>query len=131
MLVQVAQGLLSEGLQPPLVSSSHHVAPVVCPGRQPRYVADSVGHVSFVIIALTHLPTLPAAGGRLRAPESLYETVTKSTINNVENAFPASKGYVQASDSKLQAELDVYRNETTAIINALVGKVNSLTPVGC
>ena len=126
LFVQVAQDLFSEGLQPPSMSSFHHVAPVMCPGRQTRYFADSVGHRGVTCrFSAPHSEIEHAAG------ESLYETVTKSTINNVENAFPASKGYVQASDSKLQAELDVYKNETTAIINALVGKVNALTPVGC
>lgn len=74
-----------------------------------------------------------AAGGRLRAPENLYENITRSTLARVDNSFPASKGdfrAVQASNYKLEAELEEYRNETTAVINGLVGVVNALTPVG-
>ena len=82
-----------------------------------------------------------AAGGKLRGPENLYENVTKITIASIDNSFPASKGEVRAStselssrleagDSKLEAELEKYKNKTTAIIDGLVSKVNALTPVG-
>ena len=67
------------------------------------------------------------AGGRLRSPDTLYDTITGSTFNKIGSAFPASKGEVQASTSVLQAEL----NEDKAFINVLVNKVNALTPVGC
>lgn len=71
-----------------------------------------------------------AVGGKLRGPDNLFENITKSTLITIDNAFPASKGNLQASDSKLEAELEVYKNETTMVINALVGEVNALTPVG-
>ena len=75
-----------------------------------------------------------AAGGRLRAPESLYENITKSTLAIIDDSFPASKGNLRASDSKQEAvnsELRAELKETTAVVNALVREVNALTPVGC
>ena len=54
----------------------------------------------------------------------------KNTITKLDNTLPASKGDVQASNAILEAELNEYRNETTTIINDLVGEVNALTPVG-
>ena len=71
-----------------------------------------------------------AVGGKLRGPDNLFENITKSTFTKIDNAFPASRGNLQASDSKLEAELDAYKKETTAIINGLVSKVNALTPIG-
>ena len=75
-----------------------------------------------------------AAGNKLKDADNLFENFAKSTLSKVDNTLPASKGdvqaAVQASDSILQAELDEYRNETTAVIHGLVGEVNALTPVG-
>ena len=70
-----------------------------------------------------------AAGGMLRGPENLYQNITKSAFASIDNSFPASKGVVRASKSKLEAELVEYKNVTTAVINGLVDKVNALTPV--
>ena len=58
------------------------------------------------------------AAGRLRAPQTFYDTVTKNVVSKVDSVLPVSK-----------AEFQAYQNETTAVINALVGKLNSLTPV--
>ena len=75
----------------------------------------------------------------LRGPETLYDTVTRGAANTVTRALPASKGEVRDNEAKLEAYkatseehnavFEEYRNETTGIINALVGKLNSLTPV--
>ena len=72
----------------------------------------------------------------LRGPETLYDTVTRSAANAVTRALPASKGEVQDSSAKLEAKaeernahFEEYKTETTDVINALVGKLNSMTPV--
>ena len=65
------------------------------------------------------------------------------TVSRVGRFLPATKGEVQDIDGKFQgisgevqddkhkiAELEEHENETTAIINTLVSKLNSLTPVG-
>ena len=78
-------------------------------------------------VSLEHALTRPAsiytadiehAAGKLGAPETLYDTVTKNVVSKVDTVLPVSK-----------AEFQAYKNETTAVINALVGKLNSLTPV--
>ena len=77
-----------------------------------------------------------AAGGRLqtRSPDDVLGNITLSTLNTIDSSFPASKGNVRASvhasASVLEAELEGYQNETSRVINALVSKVNALTPVG-
>ena len=65
-----------------------------------------------------YTPDVEHAAGKLRAPETLYDTVTKNVVSKVDTVLPVSK-----------AEFQAYKNETTAVINALVGKLNSLTPV--
>ncbi|CAL5225989.1 g8791 [Coccomyxa viridis] len=62
--------------------------------------------------------------GKLRGPENLYENVTAGAFNKVERQLPATKGEVQ----DITADLTAYKNETTAVINALVSEINSLTP---
>ena len=59
--------------------------------------------------------------GKLKGPESLYENVPK--------LLPADKGSVQNLEAKVQG-LEDYKNETAVVINKLVNKINSLTPVG-
>ena len=71
--------------------------------------------------------------GVLKGPENLYVNVTKGIFTNIDDSFPATKGHLRNTDTKLEAvetELDEYKKQTTAIINTLVGEVNSLTPVG-
>ena len=67
-----------------------------------------------------------AAAGTLRSPETLYKNVTMGAVSRVGRLLPATKGEVQDVKVKFEA----YRNETTAVINALVSEINSLTPVG-
>ncbi len=50
----------------------------------------------------------------------------KSAINRGARVVPADKGEVQ----DLKAEIAEYKTETSAVIDQLVGEVNSLTPVG-
>ena len=75
------------------------------------------------------------AAGPLRGPGGLYN-VTKSTVGTVERLLPANQGEIQDIETRLEsfdafkAESEQYRLETTATINSLVGKVNTLTPVG-
>ena len=71
-----------------------------------------------------------AVGGKLQGPENLYENITKSAFASIDNLFPASKGAVRASESKLEAELVEYKNVTTTVINGLIDKLNALTPEG-
>ena len=74
------------------------------------------------------------AAGKLRGPENLYENVTMGTVSRVERFLPATKGEVQDTNNIVQdhnAEFEQYKNETNTIINTLVNRLNSLTPVGC
>ncbi|CAL5224843.1 g7598 [Coccomyxa viridis] len=79
--------------------------------------------------------------GRLKEPESLFKNATDGITNKVTAFLPASKGDVQGSieaalqqsdaqNSELRTEFQEYKNETTAVINSLVGKINSQTPEG-
>lgn len=71
-------------------------------------------------------PTIAlAATGKLRGPENLYENVTAGAFNKVGRLLPATKGEVQ----DVNAEFEAYKNETTAVINALVSELNVLSPV--
>ena len=86
-------------------------------------------------LGVEHAPyEIEHAAGVLRGPENLYRDNTKDVVNRINNLLPASKGDVQASaqatDAKLEAQLEEYTNKTTAVINGLVGVVNSMTPVG-
>ena len=65
--------------------------------------------------------------GALTGPGNLSNNVTISTISRVDRLLPATKGQVQDNNAKFEE----YRKETTSVIDALVSKVNSLTPVGC
>ena len=56
----------------------------------------------------------------------LYDGEVKADISRGARVLPADKGEVQ----DLKAEIAAYKTETTAVINQLVGEVNSLTPVG-
>ena len=69
------------------------------------------------------------AAARLRGPETLYDTVTKDVVSKVDRVLPVSKGEYHDDKAAATASFEAYRNETTAIINALVSKLNSLTPV--
>ena len=46
-------------------------------------------------------------------------------LGRVERLLPATKGEVQ----DVSAEFIEYKNETTTVIDALVGQLNALTPV--
>ena len=63
--------------------------------------------------------------GALRGPENLYNNITHGAVNKVGRLLPADKGEVQ----DLKAELQEYKAQTTAVIDALVEEVNILTPV--
>ena len=92
--------------------------------------------------------------GTLRGPENLYDNVTRTVVTRVGRILPASEGEVQDNEARLQAyqaetasrfeeyqtkyedykakseaRFEKYRDETTGIINALVVKTNTLTPV--
>ncbi len=69
-------------------------------------------------LASIYTADIEHAAGKLRAPETLYDTVTKNVVSKVDTVLPVSK-----------AEFQAYKSETTAVINALVGELNSLTPV--
>ncbi len=69
------------------------------------------------------------AAGRLGALETLYDTVTKDVISKVDRVVPVSKAEYQDDKAAAAASFEAYKNETTSVINALVGKLNSLTPV--
>lgn len=82
------------------------------------------------------------AAGVLRGPENLYEDAIKVIQSNVNRLVPASKSETQDVEAKVEqleefkAESEVYKAEseknkaeTAAIINNLISKVNSLTPV--
>ena len=69
------------------------------------------------------------AAGKLRAPETLYDIVTKDVVSKVDRVIPVSKAEYQDDKAASAATFQAYKNETTAVINALVGKLNSLTPV--
>lgn len=102
------------------------------------------GHVAHVtcVTALHKLyrATCHAAAGTLTSPKNLYDNATMGTINKVGSFLPATQGEVQDIDAKVQGidgkvqnqstEFKQYKNETTTVINILVGKLNSLTLVG-
>ena len=95
----------------------------------------------------TSLAQRERVAGVLRGPKTLYDNVTRTAANGVRRVLPASKGELEdykdevedykgevenykAQSDERSAQLEKYRNETTGIINALVGKINGLTPVG-
>ena len=85
---------------------------------------------------MTHSAENQHAAGVLRGLENVYGNTTRSFIGRVGRVFPADKGEVQNNDAKFEAykakseaELAEYRQESAAAINALVSKVNSMTPV--
>ena len=55
----------------------------------------------------------------------------RAEVNEVKAEFEAYKAASTAEFKEYKAESEAYTNRTTAIINALVGEVNSLTPVSC
>ena len=75
--------------------------------------------------------------------DNLYNNVTRRVFNTVEGILPANRAEVnqvkadfeaykavsKAEFTEYKAESEAYKSNTTAIINALVGEVNSLTPV--
>ena len=83
----------------------------------------------------------------LRGPDNLYDDAA-SGIKIVDSFLPASKGEVRDVNIRLRTELktehqdssmsnvalkakfEEYKNETTTVINGLVGKINSLSLVG-
>ena len=69
-------------------------------------------------VASIYTADIEHAAGKLRAPETLYDSVTKNVVSKVDTVLPVSK-----------AEFQAYKSETTAVINSLVGELNSLTPV--
>ena len=82
------------------------------------------------------------SAGVLGAPENLYEDVVKVIQSNVNRLVPASKSETKDVEAKVEAleeykaesevnkaKSEEYKKETTAIINSLIAKVNSLTPV--
>ena len=75
------------------------------------------------------------AAGPLRGPEDLYINITRGMVSNLGRILPADKGEVQDAQARIEgleeykAESEVYKNQTTTLINSLVGEVNSLTPV--
>ena len=73
-----------------------------------------------------HTAEVVDVAGILRGPENLYDNVTKGILSTTTAALPAKRGEVQG----IEAELAEYKSETTTLINSLVDKVNSLTPVG-
>ena len=83
--------------------------------------------------------------GVVAQPENLYNNATRTVVNTVEGFFPANKAEVKevkaefeayktvskAEFTEYKAESEAYKSRTTAVINALVQEVNSLTPVSC
>ena len=81
-----------------------------------------------LICPYTSLETEHAAG-TLAGPENLYENVTKSIDNStVGRLLPADKGTVEGLEARVEG-LEEYKTETGVVINKLVSKINSLTPV--
>jgi len=74
-----------------------------------------------------HPLRLSIAAGLLNGAEDLYNVA----VDKIDSSLPASKAEVQASHSQLEAEFEEYKDQNTAVVDALVGKVNSLTPVCC
>lgn len=80
------------------------------------------------------------AAGVLRGPEALYDNVTRHAVSDVWKSLPASRGAVQEDEAKFQeykakleernAQSEEYKKDTAGIINALISKINGLTPVG-
>ncbi len=75
------------------------------------------------------------AGGRLGAPDTIYDSVTRGVVGEVGRFLPATKGEVQdntvgkAEFLEYKSESEKYKNRTDILINTLIEKVNSLTPV--
>ena len=104
----------------------HPISPVACLCVANAECLAHQDKVLFLGCALGSHPNIAlAATGKLRGPENLYENVTAGAFNKVERQLPATKGEVQ----DITADLTAYKNETTAVINALVSEINSLTPV--
>ncbi len=77
-----------------------------------------------VLIWSDNIDMTEISAGRLKSPENLYENVT----NSVGRLLPANKGTVQNLETKVEG-LEEYKTETSGVINNLVSKINSLTPV--
>ena len=72
------------------------------------------------------------AGGRLNAPVNVYDSVTRGVVGEVGRFLPANKREVQddkAAFVEYKSETENYKNRTDIVINTLVAKINSLTPV--
>ena len=67
-----------------------------------------------------------ATAGELRGPENLYDNVTRGAVSKVDRLLPATKGEVH----DVKADIEDYRNQTTTVLSALVGRLKSLIPVG-
>ena len=87
------------------------------------------------VLQLEVLECAHHAGGRLGAPETIYDSVTRGVVGEVGRFLPASKGEVQdntvgkAEFVEYKSESEKYKNRTDFLINTLIEKVNSLTPV--
>ena len=136
--MQAAEAMLCKDIQSSLTPLPRHIAPAWRPSRFQRYARIVRGMLS--LIFKTSWMKTPGveharcetehAVGVLGGPENVYKDSKKDVVDQINNLFPASKGEVQASDAKLEAEFEEYKNETTSVINGLVVVVNSLTPVG-
>lgn len=108
-------------------------------GQVPSHEAqDTCDLTSFSCLAETE-----HAAGALRGPVNLFGNVTRGAIIRASRALPATEGELQDNEARLDAyragfedykaqsdaRFEKYRNETTGIINALVDKTNTLTPV--
>ena len=72
------------------------------------------------------------AGGRLNAPEIVYDSITRGVVGEVGRFLPANNGEVQdnrADFVEYKSETEKYKNRTDVVINSLIAKINSLTPV--
>ena len=63
------------------------------------------------------------AGGRLNAPEPIYDSVTKGVVGEIGRFLPASKGEVEdktvakAEFVEYKRESEEYKNRTNIVIN--------------
>ena len=88
-----------------------------------------IGYCSFICMCHSVNPTFAEtehAAGSLRGSEKVFNNVTKGIDYKIDSSLPASKGQLEA----VEIEFEGYEKGTSAVINGLVSKVNSLTPVG-
>ena len=95
-------------------------------GGASRYnlLASCCHTMSRVLAWVEYISQIEDSAGRLRGSGSLQDDIT----NKVERLLPADKGTVYDLEGKVES-LEEYKNVTSGVINNLVNKINSLTPV--